>query len=86
MPGVQIGTVTHYYDHLGVAVLALTDKIRVGDVVHFLGHSADFKQTVASLQIEHQTVEEAGPGQDVAMKITHRAHPHDKVFKITGEA
>lgn len=85
MSGTRIGTVTHFFDHISVAVLMLTDKLRVGDTVHFLGHSTDFKQKVTSLQIEHQNVTEAGPGQDAAMKVEQRAHPNDGVFKITEE-
>ena len=85
MSGVQIGVVTHFFDKIGVAVLGLNDTLRVGDTVHFLGHSTDFHQKVASLQIEHRSVEEAQPGQDVALKVVQRVHPHDKVFKITDE-
>lgn len=44
-----VGKVTHYFDRISVAVLGLTDKLRVGDMVHFLGHSTDFKQEVSSL-------------------------------------
>lgn len=85
MSGIRIGEVTHFYTRLNVAVLALTDPIRVGDTVHFLGHSTDFRQEVKSLQIEHQSVSEAKPGQDVALKVERRVHPHDQVFKLTGE-
>jgi len=85
MAGIRIGQVTHYYNHLSVAVLALTDVIRVGDTVHILGHSTDFKQEVTSLQIEHQSVTEAGPGQDVALKVIQRVRPRDAVFKIVAE-
>lgn len=85
MSGTQIATVTHFFDHVSVAVLSLTETIRVGDTVHFLGHSTDFKQEVASLQIEHKDVNEAKPGDDVAMKVSQRVHPHDKVYKLTDE-
>ncbi len=85
MSGIRIGKVTHFYDRICVAVLDLTDTIRVGDTVHILGRSTDFKQEVKSLQIEHQAVNEAGPGQEVALKVIQKAHPHDAVFKITGE-
>jgi putative protease len=85
MSGVRIGTVTHYFDHINVAVLNLTEKIHVGDQVHFLGHSTDFKQEVSSLQIEHKAVNEGKPGEDVAMKVAQRVHPNDGVFKLTGE-
>jgi len=85
MSSIRIGEVTHYFNTIGVAVLALTDTIRVGDTVQILGHSTDFRQEVKSLQIEHQPVSEAGPGQDVAMKVERRVRAHDKVFKLTGE-
>lgn len=85
MTGKRAGTVTHYYDHLNVAVLALTDEIRTGDWLHFLGHSTDFKEQVSSLQIEHKPVDAAKPGQDVAIKVVQRVHPNDAVFKVEGE-
>jgi len=85
MSGVQIGTVTHYFDHLSVAALSLSGTIRIGDRLHFLGRSTDFIQEVTSLQIEHQPVTEAGPGADVAIKVIQRVHPNDKVFKISEE-
>jgi hypothetical protein len=78
-----IGKVTHYFDRIGVAVLQLTDTIRVGDMLHFLGHSTDFKQKVDSLQIEHKNVAEGKPGQDVALKVSEKVHPNDKVLKVT---
>lgn len=85
MSGEQVGKVTHFFDHISVAVLSLTQPIKVGDTVHFLGHSTDFKQTVTSLQIEHKPVNEAKAGDDIAMKVSQPVHPNDKVFKITGE-
>ena len=86
MSEIQIGKVIHYFDRISVAVLGLTDTIRVGDTIHFHGHSADFTQAVDSLQIEHNNVTEAKPGQDVALKVAQKVHPHDAVFKVMGEA
>jgi putative protease len=85
MSGTQIGQITHYFDHISVAALTLTETLHVGETIHILGHSTDFKQEVTSLQIEHQSVNEAKAGDDVAIKVTQKVHPHDKVFKITGE-
>lgn len=85
MSGVRIGKVTHFFDHLCVAVLALEQPIQVGDTVHFLGHSTDFKQKVESLQIEHKAVTSANPGEEVAMKVAQRVRPNDAVFKISDE-
>ncbi len=85
MSGIRIGEVTHFYDRLSVAVLKLTEPVCVGDVLHLLGHHTDFRQRVESLQIEHQEVIEAGPGQDVAVKVAQKVHPGDAVFKVSGE-
>ena len=81
----SIGKVTHYFDHISVAVLQLTEAIRVGDTIHFHGHSTDFTQTVDSLQLEHQAVSEGKPGQDVALKVVQKVHPNDAVFKVTAD-
>jgi hypothetical protein len=85
MSGAQIGTVTHFFDHISVAVLTLTEALRVGDSIHILGHSTDFRQEVTSMQIEHKEVTEANPGDDVALKVSQTVHPHDKVFKLVDE-
>ncbi len=85
MSGIRVGEVTHFYDRLCVAVIKLTETIRVGDMLHVLGHHTDFQQPVESLQIEHQTVSEAGPGADVALKVNQKVHPGDSVFKVSGE-
>ena len=83
MSEIQIGEVTHYFDRISVAVLGLTDTIRVGDTIRFHGHTTDFTQAVDSLQIEHNNVTEAKPGQDVALKVAQKVHPRDAVFKVT---
>lgn len=85
MSGVRIGEITHFFDGISVSVIALTDTLRIGDIVHILGRSTDFQQEVKSLQIEHQPVEQAGPGQEVAMKVERRVRPKDKVYRISPE-
>ncbi len=80
-----IGHVTHYYDHLHVAVLQLDEAVRVGDWLHIVGHMTDFPQPVVSLQVNHQPVLEAGPGQQVALHVVDRVREHDAVFRVTAE-
>ena len=82
MEGTRIGTVTHYYGNLSVAVIELTGTLQVGDVVHFLGRTSDFRQEVASLQIEHEAIDKAERGQQVAMQVIQRVRRRDKVFKL----
>jgi len=78
-----VGHITHYYEHLHVAVLALTAPIHLGEWLHIAGHTTDFVQPVISLQIDHQPLSEAAPGQDVAFKVADRVRPHDAVYRIT---
>lgn len=81
----RIGQVTHYYNRIGVAVLALSDELKVGDVVHIYGRSTDFTQRVSSMEIEHQKVEAVGPGADVALKVIERVRQGDVVYKVIEE-
>lgn len=85
MEGIRIGEITHYYNQINVAVIYLSGSIRIGDDIHILGRTTDYRQNVTSLQIEHQSIEEAGPSQEVALKVTRRVRRGDKVFKLTGE-
>ena len=49
MPEVEIGTITHYYGNISVAIIQLTDTLMVGDNFHIKGHSEDFTQQVSSM-------------------------------------
>ena len=64
-----IGTVTHYYSHLNVAVVQLTDRLKVGETIHICGHTTDFTQVVASMEVDHHRVVVVEPGEDVALKV-----------------
>jgi hypothetical protein len=38
---------------------------------------------VDSIQLEHQSLERAEPGQVIGIKVRERVRPHDQVFKVT---
>jgi len=80
-PDQAIGTVTHYFNHLSVAAVTLTDTLRVGDRIHITGHTTDVEQTVESMEVEHARVETAGPGDDVALKVSDHVREHDHVYR-----
>lgn len=82
MAETEIGRVTHYFDHIHVAVLKLDAPVKVGDTVHVVGHNTDLVQRVESLQIEHKPVPEAGPGSDVAMQVAGLVHEHDHIYRV----
>jgi putative protease len=82
---VEIGKVTHYYNHINVAVLRLTDSLKLGDKIHIIGHITDLVERVGSMEVEHHPVVWVKPGDDVAIKVLEPVHEHDKVFRITEE-
>ncbi len=77
-----IGKVTHYFGHIGVAAVQLTGPLAVGDQIHVKGHTTDFSQAIESLEVEHQKVSKAGPGDGVAFKVTDKARIGDQVFRV----
>jgi len=82
-PGERVGVVTHYYNHLGVAVVRLeAGTLRIGDTICIRGHTTDFTQRVASLEVEHAPVTEVGPSDDCALKVIAHAREHDVVYKV----
>jgi len=80
-PSQSIGTVTHYFGHLSVAAVTLTDTLRVGDRIHIKGHTTNVEQSVDSMEVEHAKVDSAGPGDDVALQVTDHVREHDKIFR-----
>ena len=79
----EVGMVTHYFTHLGVAVVEVTNgSIKVGDKLHIKGETSDFTQAVKSMQLENEAVEEAKKGQSIGLKVKNRVRLHDKVFLV----
>ena len=78
----QVGRVTHYFGKVGVAAIELEDELRVGDIIHVKGHTSDWMQKVNSMQIEHQQVQEAKPGDVIGIKVSEHAREHDVVYKV----
>lgn len=78
-----IGTVTHYYSHLGVAIVQINKgTLKIGDTVHLKGHSADFTQPVESMEYEHQHIDQAEAGLTIGLKVKDHARVHDIVYLV----
>lgn len=77
-----VGKITHYYTNISVAVVELTDTLKVGDKIHIKGAHTDFEQEVTSMQIEHKNVSEAKKGDSIGLKVNEHVRNGDLVFKI----
>jgi len=80
--GKLIGKITHYFGNIGVAVLELTDTLKVGDTIRIVGGATDFTQTVESMEIEHKKVKEAKAGDSAGLKVEQKVREGYKVYKL----
>ena len=79
-----VGEVTDYFAKVGVAGIRMTaGSLSVGDTIRIKGHTTDLTQTVDSIQIEHQGVPKADPGQVIGIRMKDRVRRVDAVLKVT---
>jgi len=77
----KVGDVDHYYTNIGVAVVDLVSKLKVGDKITVKGATTEFTQIVKSMQIMHEAVEEAEAGDSIGLKVNDRVRRGDEVYK-----
>ncbi len=82
--GQRIGAVTHYFQHVDAAIVRVeSGEIRVGDTLHFHGHTTDFSQRIDRIEFDHQPIEVARIGQEVGVHVSERVREHDDVIKVS---
>lgn len=77
----EIGTVTHFFSKILVAIVELTAPLSVGDHLLVKGPSTDFEMTVDSIQMEHKSITHAEGGQAIGLKMPRLAKVRDVVYK-----
>jgi putative protease len=80
--GKLIGKVSHYFSNIGVAVIDLSDTLKVGDNIRIVGGETDFTQNVDSMEIEREKVQEAKAGDSVGLKVGQKVREGYKVYKL----
>ena len=79
----KVGRITHYFPHVKAGViLVANEKIALGDRLHIKGHTTDFKQKIASMQVNNVPIKTAVPGQEVGLLLKKRVRHNDVVYKI----
>ena len=78
----EIGRVSSYFSHVGVAAIKLSGKLKVGDKVHVKGATTDFEIPVKSIQIERKDVKTAKKGDHIGIKVPEKVRPNDRVFLV----
>lgn len=79
----KVGVVTHYFGKITVVIIKIEEgSLRIGDTIHFKGHTSDFTQKVESMELEHKTIQEAKVGEAVGLKVSEHAREGDVVYKV----
>jgi translation initiation factor IF-2 len=78
----EVGKITHYFSHIGVAVVLLSGSIKAGDTIKIKGHGNEFVQKVASMQIEHKNLKEAKAKQEIGLKVDSPVKEGDIVYPV----
>jgi putative protease len=79
----KVGKVEKFFAKPSVAAVEVTAGVlRVGDRVHFKGHTTDFEETITSMEMDNQPVDEAKPGDLLGIKVKDRVREHDVVYKL----
>jgi translation elongation factor EF-1alpha len=77
----QIGEVTHYYGQISVAVIQLSGDLKIGERISIIGHTTKFSQTVESMQVDHQPIQAANAGDEIALKVWDYVRRDDQVYR-----
>ena len=86
MADFKIGKVTHFYDKIGVAIVALDADLGVGDRIRFdRGGEELFEQDVNSIQVEHEKIEKAGKSMVIGLKTDKDVKEGADVYKVVSD-
>ncbi len=82
MNWVKIGKVTRYFGRINVAVISLEDNMMIGDWLGFVRKGELlFEQEVLSMQVEHQDIKDAAPGEEVALQVNQKVKNGTEVYR-----
>jgi hypothetical protein len=82
LEGTLVGEITHYFPHVKAAVVKLQIPLAVGDTIKVKGHTTDFTQPIASLQIDREAVPAAKVGDEIGLQVKSRVRRGDIVTKL----
>jgi len=80
--GKLIGKISHYFGNISVAVIDLSDTLKVGDNIRITGGETDFTQVVTSMEVDHKKVDSAKKGDSVGFKVDQKVRDDYKVYKV----
>jgi putative protease len=83
MPEEQVGIIVKFFAKPSVAAIEVTNgSIKKGDMLRYKGHTTDFIEEVASMEMDNQAVEVAKAGDLIGIKVKERVRENDTVYKV----
>ena len=80
----QVGVIVKFFAKPSVAALEIAQgTVKKGDLLRYKGHTTDFTEEVASMEIDNQAVDEVKAGDLVGVKVKERVREGDKVYKVS---
>lgn len=76
-----IGTVTHWFGNISVAIIKLKAPVSKGDRIRIVHGEHEAIETISSMQTNHEPIEKAKAGKEIGVKIKEKAHEGDSVFR-----
>jgi translation elongation factor EF-1alpha len=79
----EVGVVVKFFAKPSVAAINVTKgSIKKGDTLMYKGHTTDFTEEVASIEIDNKPVDEAKVGDMIGIQVKERVREKDIVYKI----
>ena len=80
----QVGVIVKFFAKPSVAALEVTrGTIQKGDLLRYKGHTTDFTEEIASIEVDNQPVDEVKTGDLVGVKVKEKVREGDKVYKVS---
>ena len=79
--GKPIGKITHFYGHIGVAIVKFNQKVPAGTELYFKGATTDFKEIAKSMQYNHVSITAAPKGKQIGIKVKKKVRQGDLVYR-----
>ncbi|MCF8143740.1 MAG: hypothetical protein K9N21_07465 [Deltaproteobacteria bacterium] len=80
----QVGVIVKFFAKPGVAALeVMHGSIKKGDLLRYKGHTTDFTEEIATMEVDNQPVDEVTAGDLVGVKVREKVREGDKVYKVS---
>ena len=79
----EVGVVVKFFSKPSVAAINVTKgSIKKGDTLMYKGHTTNFTEVAASIEIDNQAVDEAKVGDMIGIQVKERVREKDIVYRV----